>query len=291
MLHFIVNPVAGHAGCEKTYAKLHHHLVERGVAHKVTVSTKEGEITMLARRAADEGAKAVVAIGGDGSVVEAARGLIGSPVTLGIIPGGTGNDLALSLGISRDALSALDTILNGSVTLMDVGRLNGEYFLNVVGTGFDVDVLRYTEKLKRVLTGMAAYGAAVLMSVLGTKPKRVRLETPDGVMERDILLIAFANGQYYGGGMRVAPKANIFDGLLDICVINSVPRWKIPVLLKRFIKGEHLSIPECEYFKAPWAKLECESQTIFNIDGGLFGSSPAEIDILPGALGVYCPQA
>lgn len=289
MLHFIVNPVSGRTGCEKTYAKLHELLTERGIAHKATVSAREGEITDIAKQAVAEGASAVIAVGGDGSLVEAARGLVGSETAMGVIPGGTGNDLALSLGISRDPAAALEIILSGNLRQMDVGRLNGEYFLNVAGTGFDVDVLRNTAKVKRVLTGLMAYGAAVFMSILGTGPKHIRLETPGGVLERDVLLVAFANGQYYGGGMRVAPEADAFDGLLDICIVNSVPRWKIPILLSRFVKGEHLALPFCEYFKAPWAKIDGDHETVFNMDGDLVGGVPTEIELIPKALKIFCP--
>ena len=289
MLHFIINPAAGRTGCEKLYGRIEPILRARNIEPIVTVCKSVGGITPLAQSAVDSGAAGVVVMGGDGTVVEAARALANTGIPLGIIPGGTGNDLATTLGIPREPEKALEAVLQGKTRAMDAGSLNGLLFVNVAGTGFDVLVTKNVSKFKRVLTGLAGYGAAVFYSILKSKPKHVVLETQDGIIERDILLVAIANGRYYGGGMKVAPDADPFDGLFDICIIDAVPRWKIPTLLSKFVKGKHLALDICEYFKTPWINLRCEEETTFNLDGEIAGEAPAKITLLPGALQVYVP--
>ncbi len=290
LLHFIVNPVAGRVGCEKLFERLKPILEACRTQYTVAVSDCPGGVAPLAKAAVEAGASGVVVVGGDGTVTEAARVLAGTGIPLGIIPGGTGNDLAVTLGISREAEAALYVVLKGFSREMDAGSINGQFFVNVAGTGFDVLVAKNVAKFKRVLTGLAGYGAAVILSILKTKPKHIKYETEEGVFERDVLLIAVANGRYYGGGMQVAPLANPYDGLLDICVVNSVPRWKIPVLLSRFVKGRHLIFPFTEYFKTPWIKLESEPDTVFNLDGEIGGAVPADIRLHKGAIRVFVEE-
>ncbi len=290
LLRFIVNPVAGRVGCEKLFERLKPILAACRTPYEVVVSDHAGGVAPLAKAAVEAGASGVVVVGGDGTVTEAARVLANTGVPLGIIPGGTGNDLAVTLGIPKEAEAALYVVLKGYSREMDAGSINGDFFVNIAGTGFDVLVVQNVAKFKRVLTGLAGYGAAVILSILKTQPKHIKFETPEGVFERDVLLIAVANGRYFGGGMQVAPLANPYDGLLDVCVVNSVPRWKIPVLLKRFVKGRHLIFPFTEYFKTPWIKLDSDPDTVFNYDGEIGGAVPADIRIIPAALRVFVEE-
>ena len=172
---------------------------------------------------------------------------------LGIIPGGTGNDFVKSLGISMDPMRAMDQILVGNSLGVDVGTVedsqNSYDFLNVAGMGFDVEVLKNTEKMKNIIKGPISYLFSVLLAMFGAKPLRISLTTSEGKIQRDILLVAIGNGQYYGGGMCVCPDASVKDGLFDVCIANSIPRWKIPLILPKFMKGKHLDVRLCRIFQ------------------------------------------
>ena len=170
-----------------------------------------------------------------------------------------------------------------------MGTINGRPFLNVSGSGFDVEVLRMTEELKAVYPGETAYRKAVLAVVGRYRAMEAELSIDGGPFEKRRVTIAeFANGQYIGGGMRVAPFAREDDGLLD--VVTVVPVWHglIPMLLPLFILGAHVRLPLAKSVRAREAVLRCKGMTV-NIDGRLEQMDEARYGILPGALRVMRP--
>ncbi|MGI6161754.1 MAG: diacylglycerol/lipid kinase family protein [Christensenellales bacterium] len=291
MYSFIVNPKAGRGRALKYIARVETRLKELGEPYEVLYSQHSGHSITLAQSLKTQKRAAVVAVGGDGTLVEVATGLAGSDCIMGVIPAGTGNDFSRTLGIPRDPELALDTVLNGKIIQSDMGLINGkDYFLNVAGLGFDVSVLKHSYKTNRIFKGMAAYFLAVLLALVNLKFPRVKITTPDGVIEQEALMLAVANGRCFGGGMMVAPDARLDDGLFNVCLIRKLGRLSVLKLLPSFIKGSHLKNKYVTYFKCSRITAECTPVNQLNMDGELGGFTPVTFEVLPGHISILTPR-
>ncbi len=295
MYYFIANPKAGRGLGLKVMQDLEQYLNKKGVVYETAYTQYAGHAIELARDAVGQGHRLIVAVGGDGTVLEVSSGIMqadGEKATMGIIPAGTGNDFTKCMGIPKDPEKAVDTILEGHYRNVDMALVNGRYYLNIAGHGFDVEVIQKTESTKKLgLRGLAAYYSAVFIATLTYKWQKVRI-TMDGdkVMEREVLMVSVANGQYQGGGMHVAPLAKVDDGLLDLSIINRLPRLKIYGLLPRYVKGTHLSLKMVEYYKCKTVKVEPVSEPApLNMDGEVTGSTPADFRLADKKLMIYAP--
>lgn len=284
MLHIIVNPTAGNGRAERVGRQVIETLTERNIAFQVRYTEHVGHATELAAEAAKEGSASVVAVGGDGTVLETMRGIFGTDAALGIIPSGTGNDVVKMLGTPRQPLQALDFILQHPARRLDAGRINDTLFLNVCGTGFDVVVLDYAKPAKRYVSGMLPYLWGVIRTIFAYKPVHLTVEIDgEAPFTRDILIVAVANGQYIGGGINVAPEARPDDGLFDMLVIDNLPRWKMPFQLPKLLTGKIRSIPGTLYRNCRHAVLSAEGMRM-NIDGEIVQMDRAELEMLPASL-------
>ena len=289
MVAIVMNPASGSGGGRSLLAALSAQLAGRGMEARVFATQASGDERRQAELALEAGATAIVCVGGDGTLSEVVGALAGKDATLYIVPSGTGNDFARAFGLPREPVAALAAQLDGTPERIDLGTINGKPFLNVSGSGFDVEVLRKTEELKSVYPGETAYRKAVLAVVSRYRAMEAELSIDGGPFERRRVTIAeFANGQYIGGGMRVAPDARENDGLLD--VVTVVPVWHglIPLLLPLFILGVHVRLPLARSVRAREAVLRCKGMTV-NIDGRLEQMDEARYAVLPGALRVMRP--
>lgn len=290
MFAVIVNPESGKGRTEGLPQALCRVLEESGHESRIFPTQEAGDERRQARKALEAGARAIVCVGGDGTLSGIVGELAEKDVPLLIVPAGTGNDFARAFGLPRDPVQALYAQLHGERAHIDLGTVNGKPFLNVSGSGFDVEVLRKTEELKAVYPGEKAYRKAV-MAVLGRyKPMELELSIDGGAYEhRRVTIAEIANGQYFGGGMRVAPEAAHDDGLLD--VVTVVPVWHglIPLLLPLLILGIHTRLPLAKAVRARSAVLRCPGMTV-NIDGRLERMDEARFGVLPGALCVMRPK-
>ena len=191
MYFFILNPCAGNGRSVKIMQRVVKILEQKKIAFQVIETEYPGHATLIAQEAIRNGYNSIIAVGGDGTVLEVANGMIGESATMGIIPAGTGNDFIKTVGIPNDPEIAAEILLRNKHKQVDIGLADDKrYFLNISGTGFDVEVLKNTEKFKHFMTGLAAYYAAVMMAVFGYKFKRVILRTKDRVVEKYVLLVA-----------------------------------------------------------------------------------------------------
>ncbi len=271
---FIVNPTAG-----KGKSQIAKGLIEDELQNfnEHSFSFEEtscpGDATRIAKEAITEEYDIVVSVGGDGTVNEIIQGIVNSDIKLGIIPAGSGNDLARSIGIPKDIHSALSLILESNVRKVDVGRANGKYFINVAGIGFDVEVLKQLESIRKYFSGTLAYVLSVLKTLISYKFMNVILILDDQQIEREILVLAIGNGKYYGGGMMITPSALVDDGYFDICIINKLSKLRILKLFPTIFKGTHVNEPEVECFRAKRVKIVSEDISV-NCDGEIIGQTP-----------------
>jgi YegS/Rv2252/BmrU family lipid kinase len=226
---------------------------------KVLQTARPLEAVDLVRGAVEEGVERVLVLGGDGTVHEAANGLLTagrSPLpALGVLPVGTGNDFAKLLGVHRLSASVVvERLASARVVPFDVGRAWGEFFINAVGIGFDAEVARRVSGLTR-LRGILAYLVAVGQAYGGFRPFRVSVECGTERFEDEFLLIEVAIGATVGGGFRLTPAARPDDGLFDVCAISrlSLPGFltKLPLAMLgwhtrrsgvRMLRTTHLTI-------------------------------------------------
>lgn len=287
MLWVLVNPTAGSGYANRVGDEIAEALRQRGRSFELKRTECVGHATELAREAVRAGAHTVLAVGGDGTLLEIVRGLYGSDTALGIIPAGTGNDVIKMLDLPRKPMEALAFILEHPARRLDAGRINQSLFINVCGTGFDVMVLDNAMAAKKYVRGMLPYLWGVIRTIFTYKPVRLTVTVDDQPpVEHMLLLLGVANGRFIGGGMEVAPGARPDDGLFDLVMIDSMPRWKLPVQLFRLLRGKIREIPGTTYTTCRRVTMREEGMRV-NIDGEIAPMREAEMEILPQALWVH----
>lgn len=289
MLYFIVNPVAGKGKTIKVFKRVRELLDEKHIDYDYDFTEYVGHAEELARAACAADKRHIVAVGGDGTVREVGCGMNGADAALGIIPAGSGNDLARSLRISSKVEGAINTILGGIIRRIDIGIAGETMFFNAAGFGFDVDVLLAMNKAKRFLAGSAAYAIGVIMAIFNTAFISAEIEIDGKKLKRELLLMAISNGTYYGGGMKVAPGAEVDDGVFEVNLIKKLPKWRIPFLLPKFMNGTYLSLAITEHYRARKIKVLANPVSKLQLDGAIMGETPIDFSILPASLNVLVP--
>ncbi len=301
----IVNPAAGRGRGVLLRAVALAEMERLFPGLRVEQTNAPGHAIELARAAA--GSELVIAVGGDGTVREVASGIAGTGTPLAVIPVGSGNDFVRTAGIPADVARACAVARSGTDRRYDMVRLSSSspdpsspaphpvLFANAAGFGFDAAVVSEARSLRR-LRGLPLYLVAVLRAVRSYQCPEVRIVLPPGAVatppgpddwRQRILLLACANGRYYGGGMKIAPGARPDDGLLEVCVIEQVGRVKILRCLPRLVAGTHVTLKEVRMLRCPRLELELAEPTLLQLDGDL---QPAPVsgrfalEALPGAL-------
>ncbi len=288
-IKIILNPAAGKGQALKMLPEITQAFEDSDHTFSLTQTTAPKSAIHIAKEAVLEGFDAVIAVGGDGTVLEIINGIAGSNITLGIIPTGSGNDLARTLNIPSNPKKAIDIIINAyHIEKMDIGKVNDKYFGNVAGIGFDTEVLKTLVQMKKIFSGTWAYIFSVLKTLIYYKHKKVVLILDGKTIEKEILLLAIANGKYYGGGMMVAPTADVTDVFFDVCIINKIPKWKILRLFPTIFKGTHINFPQVEYFKAKEVTIVSEKEMV-NCDGELIATTPITFSVAAEPINVIVP--
>lgn len=289
MFAIIYNPVSGKQNGQEIARKAADLLDQHGIKYAFYPTKAHGDGANQAKRAIDDGCDGLVCIGGDGTLSEVVGAVAGSDVTLYIVPTGTGNDFARLLELDHDPIKALSMQLDGAPVRIDCGKINGRPFLNVAGSGFDVEVLREMEELRRLYPGPKAYRNAVFATLSKFVAFEADISIDDQPFERvKTTIIEIANGRCIGGGMRVAPGAKADDGLFDVVIVNKVPRWSVPFLLPLFIIGAHVHLPVARVVGAKKVVMRSPGMVV-EVDGQLEQMDQAEFEIMPGALKIMCP--
>lgn len=246
------------------------------------------------REAVAEGYGLVILGGGDGSVSSVVDFLADKDVTLGLLPLGTANDFARTLGIPAGVEGACETIAQGKVVDIDLGLSGDNYYVNVASVGLSVGVTEaLTPRLKKT-AGALAYGVAAFGAFLRHEPFAARLEFPDGdhapVAHERLLQVAVGNGRFYGGGLVVAPDSSIDDRNLDVYTIE-LGRHRDLLGIARYLRsGDFVRQKGVTHYRTPRLRLETEPELRVNVDGELVARTPQEFSIAPNALKVLVPR-
>jgi diacylglycerol kinase (ATP) len=261
---FIINPISG-IGRQKTIEKLIGEALDLALFDPVIVYTEAPKhATTLAKKAASDGFDIVVAVGGDGSVNEVAKGLIGTPAAMAILPAGSGNGLARHLRIPMNLKKAMLVLQQGISKKMDTIQFNEEYFVNVAGVGFDAHIgWEFSRFGKR---GFSSYLKVITKELPALKTQRFELILNGQSIYKDAYLISFANGSQWGNNAYIAPLADITDGVMDVVIIKKFSWLKsVPLGYKLFRKKIHTAT-SVEIIKTKEIILK-QKNNIAHIDG------------------------
>ena len=285
-LYVIFNPAAGRGKALKLREKLRKLL--EGCAERVRWRETErpGHAAELAKQV-PETSDCVVVAGGDGTVNEVVNGLLGKNVPMAVLPVGSGNDFARAIGVPFHYRKAFEVLCRGETKRIDVGEVNGRYFPNALGLGFDADVVVESSKIRR-LRGMLMYLFGVIKCIFRFKPYRVRVRLDDREVEKEILLLTVANGVSLGGGFLLTPHARNDDGLFDVCIIEKMPKPLIFWHLPKVFWGGHLKMKQTSLYRSRRVVVEGHAPVPGHVDGELLGEADHryEARIFPQALSV-----
>ena len=232
----------------------------------------------------------VITGGGDGTVNTVLKGVLETGLPLGILPLGTANDLARTLGIPSDPATAAAVIVAGRTRRIDVGPVNDQFFVNVASMGLSVELARrMTGNLKRHL-GRFSYPLAAIKTVLYTRPFTAEVVTADRTLRLRSLQIAVGNGVYYGGGMAVYEAAAIDDQCLDFYSVETRRFWQWPLFLTAFRRGRNRNLVGMRAFCSSGPiEIRTDPSLPINTDGEITSRTPARFKLWPRALSVFAP--
>lgn len=296
----ILNPVAARGRIRRTWPRVEAAL--RKVAEwqpDVWLSQRPGHAVELAQRAALEGYEWIAVAGGDGSVHEVVNGICKARFhhgvseqypSLVVIPAGTGNDFARSLGLPRDPVTAAAGLASTQVDLIDVGQVGDNYFANIAGTGFDAEVAADVNRGGKRAGGALPYVWSVLKKLFSYHNQQLRIELDGQVIDQKCLLVAVGLSPYYAGGMHILPNADPRDGYFDVCVCGDLRKLDVLSLLPRIFSGGHVGYPGVEFYRARHVRIEGPQRLHVQADGEIVGSLPIEFSCLPKALRVIKPD-
>ena len=302
----ILNPQASGGGGVRVLPKLEEALKRRTLSYSLHQTENPGHAFVLAREVVDGDSDLVLVVGGDGTIHEVANGLLtreGDPPPIGVIPVGTGNDFFRMVGGPKDPEKALDALLSGTPRDFEVGevRYNGRssFFVNLLGLGVDVEVLRKREEYPR-LKGLPQYLAALVSALWSFRPESVRVtmgpvgdSTPGEVIDERTILIAVTVGPSVGGGFLLSPGASPYDGLLDLFFVKPLGAMKLVRYIPKVIRGTHQDLPELVQRRVKTLTIERSDKGpfYFEMDGENVPDSVTGLEILvhPGKLQVLVP--
>ena len=289
----VVNPAAGGGRAGRLVPWIRDQIAQR-TDLDLRVTTAAGEAEALAAGAVAEGRERVVAVGGDGTVQEVLNGLLAAGIPdgeLGILPVGTGNDLARSLGLPKDPAEAWTVAIGHATRPLDVARAtNGSggerWFASAGGIGFDAQVAAAMSTRRGWQAGKAGYLLTTLSELRRFENCRIRLTIDDEVLDASVLFVAFANGEYYGGGMRIAPGARTDDGRLDICVVGDISRATAIRQLPNLYRGTHTRHEAVTMHAGRTISIDGADSTRVHLDGEPFGTLPLMVVLEAGRVRV-----
>lgn len=229
-----------------------------------------------------------VVFSGDGLIGAVGGAMAGAETPLGIVPGGRGNDLARVLGIPEDPAGAAAVLAAGEERRIDVGEANGKRFLGIVSVGFDSEANRLANETG-FLRGNLVYAYAAIRTLLTWKPSRFTVRVDDERYRFSGYSVSVANSRAFGGGMFIAPDAELDDGELDIVTVGEVGKLRFVGNLPKVFKGTHVDEDEVRVFRAPHLELTASRPFPVYADGEHLTELPATIRLLPRALGVLAP--
>jgi YegS/Rv2252/BmrU family lipid kinase len=300
---FIINPASARGATLRAWAEVRRDFVAAGVDFAEHVTGRAGEATEVTREALRGGTARIVAVGGDGTLSEVVNGYfddsgaaINNSSSVGLLPSGTGSDFCRSLG-RPNRRAAIQSLIDPETRLLDCARAEfrdqdcasvSRVFINVgsFGLGGDVSELvnRWRNTLPRWIGGRARFAAAAIAALGKFKNVGVSLGLDGREIQINSNLIVVANGRFAGGGMMLAPHAELDNGMLDVIATNGTSRWDVIKELPRIQRGGYLKNPKVSELRGREVSIVTDEPLPIDLDGELVGFTPARVKVLPSAI-------
>jgi len=307
----IVNPSAQNGQLGRRWPELGASLRRELGSFEEAMTARPGDATRLAREAVESGADTVVAVGGDGTVNEVVNGFFDGDrprapgAALAVLPFGTGGDFRKTVGLMGDTRDAARVVAARQTRLIDVGHLEltgrdgapqTRIFINISSFGVSGLVDEYVNKTSKRLGGRLSFMLATARAGLTYDNQRVRLVFDGdeaGAVDTTIYVVAVANGRYFGGGMCIAPDAQLDDGLFDVVAMGDMGLWDLVRHGRKVYSGDHMGLEKVSHRRARVVRAEPTGTepVRLDVDGETPGILPATFRLLPGALRLVVPQA
>jgi YegS/Rv2252/BmrU family lipid kinase len=301
---FLVNPASDNGRTRRLWPEIAHRAAEAGLAGEAYLSERPGQLAELAQRATQDGARLLVAVGGDGTVNEVVTGLMrlgrgaAELPELAVLPRGTGRDFARTFRIPAKLDGAIEVARAGRPRAIDVGKVafrgwdgapRSGYFANVAGAGMSGAVARRANSSSKALGGKASFLVATLAVFARWKVSHVEL-TVDGTRREGLMYeVVVANCRFLAGGMKMTPEAEPDDGLFDVLVIGDITRTDLALNLPKVYRGRHLPHRKLELLRGRVVSVDGATPLPVQLDGEQPGTTPARFALLPAALRVRAP--
>lgn len=271
---FIINPASG----KTDYDKIKENIIKtlENEEYEIYETKAPKEATEIASRFKNEENTVVYSVGGDGTLNEVVNGIAEGKCKLGIIPTGSGNDFYRTLKEAQTENVRLD-----------LGKLNGRYFINIASVGMDAETCNNANKIKSKIKLHSSYYLALIHTFLTFKSKSLKLKIDKNVYAGDYIIAAICNGKYYGGGFKIAPVASFDDNQFDIYLVSKAGKLKLIKILLALLKSEHEKYNEVRKYTGKNITITSENNLIVNIDGEITISKNIEIEMIEDALIIY----
>lgn len=300
----ICNPISGSGLGIGRLARLRRAFEEAGIRYTSEVTGAKGHASLLARAAVQAGCSTVIAIGGDGTLFEVVNGIMrhdGSNlplrdgVAVGLVQAGRGSDFGRSAGIPTDVDTAIERLLEGRTDRIDLGHVQyhssaGEvrerFFVNAAGMGFDAEVTVRANSAPRVLGGTVPYLSSLFTTLVSYRNKHITITIggENVCWKGKANSMVVANGQFFGGGMKIAPEAALSDGEFDLVILGDFDKIDLVRNVPRVYDGSHLTHPKVHLLRAHEIEATSPDRLLLQADGEVLGRAPARFSIVPGAL-------
>ena len=285
---FIINPISGTGKNNPLEKYIEERFGNPGFNYKIVYTEKAGHATELSKSAVEEGTDIIVAVGGDGTVNETARAIIGTETNLGIIPRGSGNGLARHLKLPFNVKKGLDSIAAGKFIRIDTATLDDKVFLSIAGMGYDAHVAK--EFAKAGTRGFLTYFKIVSSNYQGYKPRKYTITLDGKTIKRTAFMVSFANSNQFGNNTTIDPNAQIDDGFIDVCIVRKVPMIRLPFVLPLFFMKKFDKSLYIEIIRAKTITIKRKKGKAIHLDGDPYDSGKQmEIKILPLSLKIIVP--
>ena len=292
---FIINPAAGSRDRTADYtAKIEAAFAGRNEEYRIAVSAGPGDITRIAREAAESGAEyRIYACGGDGTLNEVVQGAAGfENVAVTVYSGGSGNDFAKVFS-DPTAFFDLNKLLDAREATFDLIDCNGDQALNICCVGLDARIGNDVANYKRLpfLSGFAAYAASTVINVVKGIGEHYVVEINGEVIDGEQTFVCICNGRYYGGGFNPVPESDPADGLLDVLVVKKVSRLQVPLIIGKYKDGRYKELPDiAKHYRTDKVKVICDRESAINLDGEIRFAKEVEFRISDKKLRFFYPK-
>jgi diacylglycerol kinase (ATP) len=298
----VVNPASANRTTGRAWPSISAKLKAAGLEHEAVITSRPAEATELTRKALRDGFRTIVAVGGDGTVNEVVNGFfedgkwVGAGARLGLVSHGTGGDLRKTLGLPKNEDAAIERLVAGRTKKLDLGRAEFvgpdgarsiRHFINIGDLGLGGDTAVRVNRTTKVFGGKVSFLWGTLATVAGYRNKDLEIVIDGGApIKGRMCMVVVANGQYFGGGMRIAPEAIMDDGIFDIVTVGDLGKLELLMNIGKVYSGRHIGHPKVGLYRGREVTVTSPQPALIELDGEQPGRTDVTFSILPGLLDV-----